>query len=223
MVRPLPDVPGAFEIVAGERRWRAAQRAGLDEVPVVVVEIDDRASLEFAILENVQRADLNPIEEASGYERLMRDFSYTQRELAEILGKSRSHLANTLRLLNLPGGAGPAERGRDHRRPRPRPSGPARSRGCRPPHRWPRGCRCGRSRRWRPRRPSRPRRRARPPPPLGRAPLSVRALEHRIHQALGVGVSYRPKDDDSGEIRLRYASRAELQGLLDKLRVSADD
>lgn len=103
VVRPLADVPGAFEIVAGERRWRAAQRAGLEDVPVVVVEIDDRTSLEFAILENVQRADLNAIEEATGYERLMSDFSYTQRELAEILGKSRSHLANTLRLLNLPG------------------------------------------------------------------------------------------------------------------------
>ncbi|TXN52775.1 ParB/RepB/Spo0J family partition protein, partial [Methylobacterium sp. WL2] len=102
VVRPLGDVPGAFEIVAGERRWRAAQKGGLDEVPVVIVEIDDRASLEFAILENVQRADLNPIEEASGYERLMQDFAYTQKELAEILGKSRSHLANTLRLLNLP-------------------------------------------------------------------------------------------------------------------------
>ncbi len=102
VVRPIGDVPGTFEIVAGERRWRAAQRGGLDEVPVVVVEIDDRASLEFAILENVQRSDLNAIEEASGYERLMQDFSYTQKELAEILGKSRSHLANTLRLLNLP-------------------------------------------------------------------------------------------------------------------------
>src|SRR5207244_1300804 len=102
VVRPIGDVPGTFEIVAGERRWRAAQRAGLDEVPVVVVEVDDRASLEFAILENVQRTDLNPIEEATGYERLMQDFSYTQKELAEILGKSRSHLANTLRLLNLP-------------------------------------------------------------------------------------------------------------------------
>ncbi|MFD0934290.1 ParB/RepB/Spo0J family partition protein, partial [Methylobacterium trifolii] len=102
VARALADVPGTFEIVAGERRWRASQRAGLDEVPVVVVEIDDRASLEFAILENVQRADLNAIEEATGYERLMSEFSYSQRELSEIICKSRSHLANTLRLLNLP-------------------------------------------------------------------------------------------------------------------------
>jgi ParB family chromosome partitioning protein len=102
VVRDLPDVPDAYEIVAGERRWRAAQRAGLHEVPVVVVEVDDRTSLEYAIIENVQRADLNAIEEAAGYERLMAEFRYTQADLAQILGRSRSHLANTLRLLQLP-------------------------------------------------------------------------------------------------------------------------
>ncbi len=102
VVRPLPNVPGTYEIVAGERRWRAAQIAGHTEIPIVVLHLDDKASLEYAILENVQRADLNAIEEASGYERLMNEFKYTQRELAEILGKSRSHLANTLRLLQLP-------------------------------------------------------------------------------------------------------------------------
>ena len=102
LVRAVANLPGTFEIVAGERRWRAAQRAGSTEVPVIVVDIDDRASLEYAILENVQRADLNAIEEANGYERLRSEFNYTQRELAEILGKSRSHLANTLRLLQLP-------------------------------------------------------------------------------------------------------------------------
>jgi ParB family chromosome partitioning protein len=94
--------PESYEIIAGERRWRAAQRGGLHEVPIVVVEADDRMSLEFAIIENVQRADLNPIEEAGGYERLMSEFAYTQADLATVLGKSRSHLANTLRLLNLP-------------------------------------------------------------------------------------------------------------------------
>jgi len=102
VVRDLPDVPGAYEIVAGERRWRAAQRAGLHEVPVVVVEVDDRTSLEYAIIENVQRADLNAIEEAAGYERLMAEFRYSQADLAQILGRSRSHVANTLRLLQLP-------------------------------------------------------------------------------------------------------------------------
>jgi ParB family transcriptional regulator, chromosome partitioning protein len=103
IVRPMPNLPDAFEIVAGERRWRAAQSAGLHDVPVVIVEVDDKTSLEFAILENVQRADLNAIEEASAYQRLMSEFNYTQEELAKTLGKSRSHVANTLRLLNLPG------------------------------------------------------------------------------------------------------------------------
>jgi ParB family chromosome partitioning protein len=104
VVRGLPDMPDAYEIVAGERRWRAAQKAGLHDVPVVVVDIDDKTSLEFAIIENVQRSDLNAIEEAAGYERLMREFSYSATELAQVLGKSRSHVANTLRLLNLPEG-----------------------------------------------------------------------------------------------------------------------
>lgn len=101
VVRSLPDLPDAFEIIAGERRWRAAQRAGLHEVPIVIVEADDRTSLEYAILENVQRTDLNALEEASGYERLMSEFGYSQADLGGIIGKSRSHIANTLRLLNL--------------------------------------------------------------------------------------------------------------------------
>jgi ParB family transcriptional regulator, chromosome partitioning protein len=102
VVRAMPNLPDAYEIVAGERRWRAAQQAGLHEVPVVIVEVDDKTSLEFAILENVQRSDLNAVEEASAYQRLMSEFSYTQDELGKTLGKSRSHVANTLRLLNLP-------------------------------------------------------------------------------------------------------------------------
>ncbi len=94
--------PDAYEIVAGERRWRAAQRAGLHEVPVLVIEASDRESLELAIIENVQRTDLNPLEEAAGYERLMAEFGHNQADLAKIIGKSRSHVANTLRLLKLP-------------------------------------------------------------------------------------------------------------------------
>jgi ParB family transcriptional regulator, chromosome partitioning protein len=93
---------GVYEIVAGERRWRAAQRAGLHDVPVAVIEANDAQSLEFAIIENVQRADLNPIEEAAGYLALMDDFNRTQDEVARIVGKSRPHVANTLRLLKLP-------------------------------------------------------------------------------------------------------------------------
>ncbi|MDH7798005.1 MULTISPECIES: ParB/RepB/Spo0J family partition protein [unclassified Beijerinckia] len=96
------ETSNVYEIIAGERRWRAAQRAGLHEVPVHVIDADDRMVRELAIIENVQRADLNPIEEAAGYEQLMQDYSYTQQDVGQIIGKSRSHIANTLRLLNLP-------------------------------------------------------------------------------------------------------------------------
>ncbi|MFG1347567.1 ParB/RepB/Spo0J family partition protein [Xanthobacter autotrophicus DSM 431] len=101
VVRPL-KASDSFEIVAGERRWRAAQRAALHEVPVVVLELTDREALEIAIIENVQRSDLNPVEEAQGYEALMDEFTYNQNDLAKVIGKSRSHIANTLRLLKLP-------------------------------------------------------------------------------------------------------------------------
>jgi ParB family chromosome partitioning protein len=102
IVRRDPAAPDHFQIVAGERRWRAAQRAQLHEVPIVLRELDDRTVLELAIIENVQRSDLNPMEEAAGYAQLIERFGHTQEEMAGIVGKSRSHLANTLRLLNLP-------------------------------------------------------------------------------------------------------------------------
>ncbi|WP_274626887.1 ParB/RepB/Spo0J family partition protein [Arvimicrobium flavum] len=101
LVRSAP-VPGRYEIIAGERRWRAAQRAGLIEIPVLVREVNDRTALELAIIENVQRADLNPVEEALGYQQLIDEHSYTQADLGQVIGKSRSHVANTLRLLKLP-------------------------------------------------------------------------------------------------------------------------
>src|SRR3546814_664800 len=104
LVRRHPDRPNEFEIVAGERRWRAAQRAKLHEVPVVIRDLSDAQSLELAIVENVQRQDLTPLEEAEGYRRLIDDFQHTQEDLARTLGKSRSHIANTLRLLALPEG-----------------------------------------------------------------------------------------------------------------------
>jgi ParB family chromosome partitioning protein len=91
-----------YEIIAGERRWRAAQLAGLVEIPVIIRDVDDRTALELAIVENVQRADLNPVEEALGYEQLIAEHGYTQNDLGEIIGKSRSHVANSLRLLKLP-------------------------------------------------------------------------------------------------------------------------
>ena len=102
IVRQRPDNNQQYEIVAGERRWRAAQRANLHQVPVIVREFNDTEVLEIAIIENIQRADLNPVEEAAGYRQLMDRFGHTQEKLAEALGKSRSHIANLLRLLNLP-------------------------------------------------------------------------------------------------------------------------
>jgi ParB family chromosome partitioning protein len=102
IVRPDPRTNGDFEIVAGERRWRAALKAGLHTVPVIVRELDDKELLELAIIENVQRQDLNAIEEAAGYRDLIDRFAYSQEQLSEIIGKSRSHVANTLRLLKLP-------------------------------------------------------------------------------------------------------------------------
>jgi ParB family chromosome partitioning protein len=102
LVRTIVGVADAYEIVAGERRWRAAQRASVHDVPIVLIEADDKAALEIAVIENVQRADLNALEEAMGYEQLGNEFGYSQTDLARIIGKSRSHIANTLRLLKLP-------------------------------------------------------------------------------------------------------------------------
>ena len=102
IVRKSNDDISKYEIIAGERRWLAAQKAGLHEVPVVITDVDDLKSLEFAIVENVQRNDLNAIEEARGYQRLIQEFSYDQDKVAQFIGKSRSHIANILRLLSLP-------------------------------------------------------------------------------------------------------------------------
>lgn len=105
IVQPVvvrPSGEGRFEIIAGERRWRAAQRSGLAEIPVIIRDVDDRTALEIAIVENVQRTDLNPLDEALGYNQLIAEHGYTQNDLGDIIGKSRSHVANSLRLLKLP-------------------------------------------------------------------------------------------------------------------------
>src|SRR5262252_2572627 len=102
VARPVQGATDVYEIIAGERRWRAAQRAGLHEVPVVIIEATDAEALQLAIIENVQRADLNPLEEAEGYRALMEEFHNSQEDIAKIVGKSRSYIANTLRLLKLP-------------------------------------------------------------------------------------------------------------------------
>ncbi len=102
LVRSAKGQANHYEIIAGERRWRASQRAGQHEIPVIIQEVSDKEALELAIIENVQRADLNPVEEAFGYEQLIAEFGYTQQDLGQVIGKSRSHVANTLRLLKLP-------------------------------------------------------------------------------------------------------------------------
>ncbi len=100
VVRPRSD--GSFEIVAGERRWRASQIAGLHDLPVLIRELDDKETLEIALIENIQRSDLNPLEEARAYRQLLEQYGYTQQQLADAIGKSRSHIANTMRLMSLP-------------------------------------------------------------------------------------------------------------------------
>ena len=102
LVRPHPDQPGRYQIVAGERRWRASQIAGLDTIPVMVRPLETKGALAAALVENLQRDDLNPIEEAEGFQRLMQEFALTQEQLGQAVGKSRSHVANTMRILNLP-------------------------------------------------------------------------------------------------------------------------
>ena len=102
LVRSVPEAAGSYEIIAGERRWRAAQRAGKHEIPVLIIEAEDRDALEIAIIENIQRADLNPLEEASGYAQLIETYKYSHIDVARVVGRSRSHVANTLRLTKLP-------------------------------------------------------------------------------------------------------------------------
>jgi ParB family chromosome partitioning protein len=102
LVRTMRGAADAYEIIAGERRWRAAQRAAVHDVPIILLEVDDREALELAIIENVQRTDLNPLEEAAGYQALIDEFAHAPDAIAQIVGKSRSHVANTLRLLRLP-------------------------------------------------------------------------------------------------------------------------
>lgn len=102
IVRPLPNDPARYEIIAGERRWRASKLAQLSSIPAIIRNLDDKQALELAIIENIQRQDLSPLEEAASYQRLVDDFAYTQEEIASTVGKSRSHIANLLRLLTLP-------------------------------------------------------------------------------------------------------------------------
>lgn len=217
VVRPLKG-SDSFEIVAGERRWRAAQRASLHEVPVVVLELTDREALEVAIIENVQRADLNPVEEAQGYEALMHEFEYNQNELSKVIGKSRSHIANTLRLLKLPASvkAHLAE-GRlsaGHARALLSVADPekvarevigkgltvrdvealSKAKSAAEPAKG----------------------RAAPPSGAERKSADIRALEKRLGDALGLAVSLEGKGE-AGEVRIRYGSLEQLDEICRRL------
>ncbi len=218
VVRAVQGVPGTYEIVAGERRWRAAQKAGHTEVPIVVVNISDGTALEYAILENVQRSDLNPIEEATGYERLMREYSHTQRDLAEIVGKSRSHLANTLRLLQL----SPAIQERitlgeitaGHARALLSvrdPEGVARrivAEGL--SVREVEALAAAEAQAGEAPRQGRPRN-------VATVNSELRSLEQRLASALGFGVAVKAKPSGEGEIRIRYGNAEEFAALCQRL------
>jgi ParB family chromosome partitioning protein len=215
VVRPAGGGAERYEIIAGERRWRAAQMAGLHDVPVSVLDVSDREALELAIVENVQRADLNAIEEAQGYQALIEEFGYTQADLGEIIGKSRVHVTNTLRLLKLPGPvqvmlqSGKLSAG--HGRALLAAADPERLAGtvaeknlsvreterlAQLPQSQPG---------------SRPRRRS-------PKPADVAQLEKDLTAALGLGVELRHDDSGRGEIRIAYRTLEQLEAICAKLR-----
>jgi ParB family chromosome partitioning protein len=216
LVRAVRGKADAYEIVAGERRWRASQKANLHEVPVILMEISDKEALEIAIIENVQRADLNPLEEALGYDSLIQQFDYAQADLGKIVGKSRSHIANTLRLLKLPDSvkkhlqegrltAGHArallahdnpealakaiiEKGLNVRDVEALAAGQAEAKG-RPPKQRPRTAKSA----------------------------DVRALEKKLSDSLGLSVEVNHRNT-GGEVRIRYKTLEQLDALCRRLK-----
>ena len=218
LVRPAPGAPGEYQIVAGERRWRAAQRVGLHHVPVLVRELDDLEVLELAIIENVQRADLNPIEEAGGYKTLMDRFGRTQEAVAKVVGKSRSHVANALRLLALP------EAVREHLAAGRLSAGHARAiatapnvealaqtiveRGLSVREAEALGRKAGERVEADPARPA--------PRPAKGKDADTRALEQDLEETLGLGVEIDDRGG-KGELRIRYASLEQLDDLCRRL------
>jgi ParB family chromosome partitioning protein len=213
LVRATQEDPDRFEIIAGERRWRAAQRAGLHEVPVVVHKVDDREALEIAIIENVQRADLNPLEEAEGYQRLIDDFDYSQAQLGEVIGKSRSHVANTLRLLKLPDSvrtmisdgqlsAGHARTLVTHNEPEKLAKAIVET-----------GLNVREAEALTRKSPKEPRTAT----PAPEKDADTRAIEKRVSDALGLSVDLRHKSGGGGEFRIHYKTLEQLDGVIGKL------
>jgi ParB family chromosome partitioning protein len=219
LVRPAPDAPGVYQIVAGERRWRASQRAGLTSMPVLVRELDDADVLEIAVVENVQRADLNPIEEAQGYRALIERFGRTQELVATAVGKSRSHVANSLRLLNLP------EDVREHLAAGRLSAGHARAIATAPEP----SALAARiveeglnvrqaetlARQVGTPRHERDAARSRPKPPTEKMPDTL-ALEQDLEDMLGLTVSIEDRGGE-GELRVRYASLEQLDDICQRL------
>lgn len=207
-----------YEIIAGERRWRAAQLAGLHEVPVVIREVEDRQALELAIIENVQRADLNPLEEARGYQQLIEGYDYSQADLGNVIGKSRSHVANTLRLLKLPEGiqqlVNDGELSAGHAR--------ALITAAEPQKLAEQIVRDGLSVRQTEALAQEAHQRSEnPEKPAPRAPetksVDAQALERRLEDALGLKVLVSWKDNGAGDIRIKYRTLEQLDEVCRKL------
>jgi ParB family chromosome partitioning protein len=216
VLRPHPEKAGAYQIVAGERRWRAAQMAQLHKLPAVVRDLDDRTVLEIAIVENVQRQDLDPLEEAAGYKQLIDRFGYTQEAVAAVVGKSRSHLANTLRLAGLPEGV------RDHLRAGRLSAGHARALlGSREPEalaeRVVREGMTVRQVEALVKAEGKPVKPARPFLEEERKDADTRILEGDLSAAIGMRVRLADLGDGAGEVRIRYRDSEELERLCEKL------
>lgn len=214
VVRPVDGRPDYYEIIAGERRWRAAQKAGLHDVPVTILDVSDQEALELAIVENVQRADLNPVEEALGYNALIEEFGYTQADLGAKIGKSRVHVTNTLRLLSLPDSV------IDHVRSGALSAGHARALVNMPDA----GALAGQvlEKNLSVRDTEKLVRAAqRPAPAKAPAPVkdaNTRALEQELEGRLGLKLDIRHRSDGKGEMRIAYRSLEQLDALCHKLR-----
>lgn len=223
LVRPVKgqDLGGArYEIIAGERRWRAAQKAALHEVPIIIRDVEDKEALELAIIENVQRADLNPVEEALGYQQLIDEYDYTQSDLGTVIGKSRSHVANTLRLLKLPAQVqkfvSSGELSAGHARALVTSSDPEKlakriiSEGLSVRQAEELG-------QEKPEADSGTGKRAPETKSLDFKTADTKALEKRIEDALGMKIDIRHKENGKGEIRIAYSALDQLEAVCAKL------